>query len=269
MCFDAHRWWVGGEPAGGGGGDPGRKLVRGERTRWQWMRDSGEAKEDWRGGQEQGKARPCHQFGVGGTQPRCLIYRVGWGDELARHREWAGITLRRGKEVYRTSFSLPQLQPPCRFTGASCTPTLLAIKGAAHGDLEKDGVSPEESRPWTWDGREGPTKGAFSEHRPEACAPKFTGECPAEKSTLASHSAWPCLNRKTNRTGSGLCDITGTLELSAQDVEDSRGQRASPGQTQLSDRASPWRSQIFKTILSHILTLQMGKLRPRGRSELL
>lgn len=230
----------------------------------------GEAKEDWRGSQEQGKTRPCHQFGVIGTQPGCLIYRAGWGDELAKHRERAGITLHRGKEVHRTSFSLPQLQPPCRFTGASCIPQhFWPSRGAAHGDFEMDGVSPEESRPWTWDGREGPTKGAFSEHRPEACAPKFTGERPARKSTLASLSAWPCLSRQTNRTGSGLCDITGTLELSAQGVEDSRGQRASPGQTQLSDRASPWRSQIFKTTSSHILTLQMGKLRPRGRSELL
>lgn len=79
-----------------------------------------------------------------------------------------------GKRRFLEPASLLQIQPPSLFAGASCTPTLLAIEEAAHGGLEKDRVSPEESRPWTWDGREAPTRGAFSEQKAEACAPKFT-----------------------------------------------------------------------------------------------
>lgn len=101
-----------------------------------------------------------------------------------------GLALRRGKAVSRTSWSLPQLQPPSFFTGASCTPALLAIKGAMHVDLEKDEVSPEKKRRWVWDGGGGGgggwvTEEAFSGLRSKACAPKFT-ELPAGKSTVPS-----------------------------------------------------------------------------------
>ena len=138
-----------------------------------------------------------------------------------------------------------------------CPSTSLAIR-EAHGDLEKDGASLGEPRPWIWGGREGPTQGAFSEYRPQVCDPKFTGKLPAGKSTHTSLSTRPCLTRRrTNRTGSSLCDIVGTSELSPgcggqQRIERHPTQHL-PGRV----RAS-----------SHSLMLQMGKLRPRERIEL-
>lgn len=65
---------MGGEPAGGRGGDPGKKLVRGERTLARVLdeqqRGRGESGASWGGSQEGGKAGPCHQLTVASEEDR-------------------------------------------------------------------------------------------------------------------------------------------------------------------------------------------------------
>lgn len=83
------------------------------------------------------------------------------------------------------------------FQGVSCAPTLLATKGEATVTQRRVGL-PGGSQALDL----GYKGGAHTEYRPEVCAQEFTGKLPAEKSTHASPSAWPCLTR--GQTGQGV-----------------------------------------------------------------
>lgn len=179
-----------------------------------------------------------------------------------------GTHIRADREVYGRSICPPTIAST-PFHWGHLVPHTSCHKRRAHGDLEKDGASPGEPRSWTRDEGEGPTQGAFSESRPEACAPKFTGELPAEKSTLASLSAWPCLTRKTNRMGSGLRDITGTPELSPGCGGRERTEGVSWSDSAVPQSLSLEQPGSLRTISSCILVVRMGKLRPGERTELL
>lgn len=135
-------------------------------------------------------------------------------------------------------------------------------------DFGEGQVLPRGTQTPDLNGGEGPTQGGFSKFRPASSTLQFTGELPAEKSTLASLSVCPSLPRKINKTGSGLCDITWTPVLSPGCVGQEKTEGHSWAGTAVPQSHSPEEPETFRTASSHILTLQMRKLRPRERIKL-
>lgn len=240
LCCDAHGWWVGGEPAGGRGVDPENKLVRGERTLARVVDEPkggrGESGASWGGTQEGGKAGPCHQLTVaneedrGGTQEHGRgVCFTGLDGITSQPSPGNGITLHRGKEVSRTSFSPPD-------------PASIPLHW---GILYPNTSGHKEGSPWGCSsmgppgkGREGSTRGSFSEQKSEACASKFT-ELPVSGGKVHTcltfclalfdqkekqDREWPLCHHGDSGVKPRVCQ-TG-------------GRRASPGQLQLSPTAA-------------------------------
>lgn len=94
-------------------------------------------------------------------------------------------------------------------------------------------------------GREGSTKGAFSEQNPEACASKFTELLVTGGKVHTCLTFCLALFDQKEKRGQGVAFVSSRGLRSEPRVCQTGGRRASPGQPQLSPAAvAPWRRKL-------------------------